>query len=54
MISNIPMKLIEELIHKSKSIINEKYSHLTKMHDNDKENFEKYIKNVFKVYLTKT
>lgn len=47
--SNVPMKVIQERLgHKSEAITSEVYSHVTKkMNDNAKENFEKYIKNVF-------
>ena len=43
------MKVIQERLgHKSESITSEVYSHVTKkMNDDAKENFEKYIKNVF-------
>ena len=47
--SNVPMKVIQERLgHKSEAITSEVYSHVTKkMNDDAKENFEKYIKNVF-------
>ena len=42
------MKVIQERLgHKSEAITSEVYSHVTKMNDDAKENFEKYIKNVF-------
>ena len=42
------MKVIQERLgHKSEAITSDVYSHVTKMNDNAKENFEKYIKNVF-------
>ncbi|MGI8152471.1 integrase [Staphylococcus haemolyticus] len=47
--SNVPMKVIQERLgHKSEAITSEVYSHVTKkMNDDAKENFEKYIKNIF-------
>ncbi|MCM0578142.1 tyrosine-type recombinase/integrase [Staphylococcus aureus] len=47
--SNVPMKVIQERLgHKSETITSDVYSHVTdKMNENAKDNFEKYIKNIF-------
>ncbi|MCO0860507.1 tyrosine-type recombinase/integrase [Staphylococcus pasteuri] len=47
--SNVPMKVIQERLgHKSETITSDVYSHVTdKMNENAKDNFEKYIKDVF-------
>ena len=46
--SNVPMKVIQERGHKSEFITSNIYSHVTeKMNNTAKENFEKYIRDIF-------